>query len=109
MRSLPRILTAAPTWPEVVCFYKRAKTHGHAEDLTPGVASHAGADGGPSHIRCPVEVPIGSLDQRCVGVFAVRAPTLGAEAVERGQFANRGDFEDRATTPIFAGPAIICC
>jgi hypothetical protein len=36
---------------------------------------------GPAIDGCPVEVPIGGLDQPRVGEFAVRAPALGAEAV----------------------------
>ena len=35
----------------------------------------------PALIRCPVEVPIGGLDQRRGGVSAVRAVCSGAKAV----------------------------
>jgi hypothetical protein len=36
--------------------------------------------------RCPVEAPIGGLDQTRVGVFAVRAAgQYGAKPVERGE------------------------
>src|ERR1035438_6666664 len=51
---------------------------------------------GPTKIRCPVEVPIGGLDEPRIGVSAVRAVCLGAETVQRGQRATRGDFEDGA-------------
>ena len=51
---------------------------------------------------CPVEVPIGGLDQARGGAVAVRA----VEAVQRRQRAAWGDFEDRA---IAVGPAIARC
>src|ERR1017187_1072582 len=52
---------------------------------------------GPALRRCPVEVPIGGLDEPSLGVSAVRAVCLGAEAVPHRQRATRGDFEDRPT------------
>src|ERR1022692_3634042 len=55
---------------------------------------------GPAIRLCPVEVPIGGLDEPNYGVFAVPAVWLGAEAVKCGQRATRGDFEDR--------PALVC-
>jgi hypothetical protein len=56
--------------------------------------------------RCPVEVAIAGLDERCAGISAVRV----VEAVQCGQRAGWGDFEDRATgasvtTGIFVSPA----
>src|ERR1022692_3604184 len=55
---------------------------------------------------CPVEVPIGGLDEPSVGFDAARAPALEAEAVKRRQRATRGDFEDRAKAD---GPTSIRC
>src|ERR1039457_6709546 len=60
----------------------------------------------PTFTRCPVEVPIGGLDEPSVGEFAVRALCLGAEPIKRGQRATRGDFEDRA---IAVGPTTRRC
>src|ERR1022692_4206269 len=57
-------------------------------------------------IRCPVEVPIGGLDEPSLRPKAVRAVCLGAEAVQRGQRATRGYFEDGAGA---VGPTIIRC
>ncbi len=51
---------------------------------------------GPAVIRCPVELPVGGLNQCCTRVFAVGAISLSAKAVKRGQLASRGDFEDSA-------------
>jgi hypothetical protein len=63
---------------------------------------------GSALARCPIEIPIGGLDQPCVGEFAVRL----VKAVKSGQLAVWGDFEDRATRPdVIAdvGPAIHRC
>src|ERR1035441_4316165 len=49
-------------------------------------------------VRCPVEVAVGGLDQPGVRVGAVRV----VEAVQRGQRAACGDFEDRGVS---VGPA----
>ena len=48
---------------------------------------------------CPVQIPVGGLDQPPKGLGAVRtiATTLRAEVVKCGQFAAGSDFEDRAT------------
>src|SRR6202030_1734048 len=53
---------------------------------------------GPAGLRCPVEGPIGRLDQPRLGVFAVRAiaTALRAKAIKSGQRASQGDSEDRA-------------
>src|ERR1022692_1583703 len=56
----------------------------------------------PTKGTCPVEVPIGGLDEPSLRPGAVRAVCLGAEAVKRGQRATLGDFEDRA---LAVGPA----
>jgi len=48
-----------------LCFHKRAKPYRQAEDRA--VAA------GPAERRCPVELPIGALDQRRFGAYAVRA------------------------------------
>ena len=66
-------------------FHKRPETHGEAEDRAIAV--------GPARSRCPVEGPVGVLDQPRVGLLAVRA----VETVQRPQRAAWGDFEDRAT------------
>src|ERR1017187_9997023 len=58
----------------------------------------------PTKRTCPVEVPIGGLDEPRLGPSTVRAVCLGAEAVQRGQRATRGDFEDGAGA---VGPSII--
>src|SRR5215813_11608617 len=44
---------------------------------------------------CPVEVPVSALRQPSPRTAAVRAAN---KAVQRGQLACRGDFEDRAIT-----------
>ena len=51
---------------------------------------------GPAEKRCPVEVPIGALDQPRVRFKAVRAARLRAEVVQRCQLARWRDFKDRA-------------
>ena len=61
---------------------------------------------GPAILGCPVEVPISGLDQPRVGVLAIRASALGAEAVKRRQGATPCDSEDRA---IAVGPSILGC
>ncbi len=67
-----------------------------------------GIEVGPTSGRCPVEFAVGSLDQRSVGVLALRAmnAALGAEAVYRRERAARGNNEDRSTA---VGPAIHGC
>jgi hypothetical protein len=59
-------------------------TWGDLEDRATAIGA-VGAVGavGPANVRRPVEVPIGGLDQRPVGVPAVCAATLGAKAVNR--------------------------
>ena len=59
---------------------------------------------GPAIHRCPVEVPIGGLDQPRPGVATVHATALRTKAVQRRQRAAWGDFEDRAV--LIVGPAI---
>jgi|HubBroStandDraft_1064217.scaffolds.fasta_scaffold93411_2 hypothetical protein len=56
-------------------------------------------------IRCPVEIPIGGLNEPRQGDRAVRAPALGAKTVQRRQLAAQADFEDRAVD-IAVGPAV---
>jgi hypothetical protein len=51
---------------------------------------------GPAQDRCPIEVPVGGLDQSGLGDVAVHAIAKGAKVVKRGHRATRGDFEDRA-------------
>src|ERR1035438_8742123 len=53
----------------------------------------------PAIERCPIEVAIGGLHQRCRRLIAVRATgaPLGAEAVQRRERAARSDFENRPT------------
>jgi hypothetical protein len=51
----------------------------------------------PAPLRCPIEVPVGTLDQRRVWSFAVRATALRTKVVKRRQGATWGDSEDRAT------------
>ena len=63
----------------------------HFEDR-PTATGESGAI--PAPARCPVEVSIAGLDQWCDGIGAVRV----VEAVQRGQRACRGHFEDRATS-----------
>ena len=60
-----------------------------------------------ARVSCPVEVPVGSLNQPYPQrVFAVSV----VEAVQRGQRARWGDFEDRATAISTGGrPAISGC
>lgn len=70
-----------------LCFHKRAQTYRQAEDRA--VAA------GPAEGRCPVELPIGALDQRRFGAYAVRA----VEVVQRRQFATWRDLEERAIGP----------
>ncbi len=74
VRLVPRILTGCSHLAEGrPHFHKRAQTHGQAEN--------GAVAGGTARKRCPVEVPIGVLDEPRVGASAVRAPALGAEAV----------------------------
>jgi hypothetical protein len=47
---------------------------------------------GPARVGCPVEVPVGTLDQRRFGQFAIRA----VEVMQRRQRATWSDFENRA-------------
>ena len=77
-----------------LCFHKRPQAYRQVEDRAIEV--------GPASPRCPVEGPVGVLDQRRFGVFAVRATDFGAKAVKRRQRATWGDFEDRS---IAVGPA----
>ena len=56
----------------------------------------AGAAADPAKSGCPVEVPVGALNQPRVRLVAVRTITFGAKAVKRSQVARRGDFEDYA-------------
>src|ERR1039458_3945184 len=67
-------------FPYTTLFRSRA-TGGDFEDRPIAVDKKTG--------RCPVEVPIGGLDQPRLGVSAVRAPALGAEAVQRGESLRR--------------------
>jgi hypothetical protein len=103
VRSVPRMLMAAPTLPDPGCASTNGpKTDRHAEDR----ATDAGAalvfsdSAGPSCGR-PVQGSTGVLDQR-VWVSAVRV----VEAVQRGQRATRTHLEDRA---IRVGPATGSC
>jgi len=61
---------------------------------------------GPTLGRCAVQLPIGGLNQSCGGVRPVSAVRLGAEAIQRGQFALGSDFEDRA---VAVYPALAIC
>ena len=56
--------------------------------------------------RCSIQIPIGGLDQPRLGELAVRATTLRAKAVQCGERAAWGDFEDR---PKAFGPALQRC
>jgi hypothetical protein len=99
VRSVPRISTVAPTLPEV----GSVSTNGpRPTDRLKTVPSRCWPRQRPLSRRSP----IGGLDQPRVGVFAVRAPALGAEAVKRRQRATRSDFEDR---PTVVGPAKVRC
>ena len=52
---------------------------------------------------CSVEVSVAALNQRAIGIAAVGA----IEAMQRGQSAAGGDFEDRATVVgPSSGPAV---
>ena len=50
----------------------------------------------PAGRRCPIEVPIGGLDQARQGRLAVRATGLRTKIVKRGQCAVCGNCEHRA-------------
>jgi len=75
LSKLPRMVMVAPTFPML----GRASTNR------------------PSPAASLLEVPIVSLHQRTDGKVAIRALALGAEGVECGEPAARGDFENRAT------------
>src|SRR5205814_5646392 len=60
---------------------------------------------GPACDGCPIEVPVGALDQPAVRAFTVGATRLSAETVKRDQRALRGDFEDCSTAN--AGVAVV--
>ena len=53
---------------------------------------------GPAFVGCPVEVPIGGLDQPRCGAGAVRAIALRAKGVQSRQLAAWGHFEDCAVS-----------
>jgi hypothetical protein len=69
-----------------------AKTDTYAED---------GADiGGATQKWRAVQIPVGSLNQPCIRLSAVRAVRLLAKAVERSQGAAWCHFEDRTATDV---------
>jgi hypothetical protein len=51
--------------------------------------SSTATGGVPAPTRCPVEVPVSGLDQRCIGVSAARE---WAKIVQRLERATWGDF-----------------
>jgi hypothetical protein len=57
------------------------------EDRTAASAKNGAGVVGAASGRCPVEVPVGGLDQPSIGVRAVRAIALRAKAVKRRQRA----------------------
>ena len=69
-------------------FHKRPKTYTQAKDRATALIAVVV---GPAQLGCPVEVPIGGLDERRFGERAVRA----VETAKRRQRATRGDLEDR--------------
>ena len=54
---------------------------------------------GPAKIRCPIEVAIGGLGERRLGIKAVGAVRLRAEAIKHCLRAIRGDLEHRSHPP----------
>ena len=66
VRSVPKILTVAPTLPEAVCvFTNRPQTHGQAEDRAAALRAAGGI--GAARGRCPIEVSTGGLHDACPG------------------------------------------
>jgi hypothetical protein len=101
VRLVPRILTAAPTLPEVVRFNKWAQAFRQAEERATAISIFTRIDS--AFIGCPVENAVSVLNQRCVGVLAIVALGYGAKGVKCGQRAAGGDLEDCA---MLGGPAI---
>ena len=76
------------------CSYVDAKAVQRGQRAAGGDFEDRAIAVGPATGGCPVEVPVGGLHQPGVRVDAVASRL--AEAVQRGQRAAGGDFEDRA-------------